>query len=44
MKNYIAATDFIGELPLYHGDTYTRALDSGRVAGLGSTNGAVSHR
>ena len=44
MKNYIAATDSIGELPLYHGDTYARALDSGRVPGLGSINGAVSHR
>ena len=44
MKNYIAATDSIGELPLYHGDTYARALDSGRVPGLGSINGAVSQR
>ena len=43
MKNYIAATDFIGELPLYHGDTYTRALDWAGVAGSAQRR-AVSHR
>ena len=42
MLQYLADTESTGELPLYHGDTYARALEAGRVPGLGSTNGAVS--
>jgi len=42
MRDYLASTEATGELPLYHGDTYARALEAGRVPGHGSTNGAVS--
>jgi enoyl-CoA hydratase/carnithine racemase len=46
MLDYLAtteATEATGELPLYHPDTYAQALETGRVPGVGSTNGAV-HR
>jgi enoyl-CoA hydratase/carnithine racemase len=39
MLQYLADTELIGELPLYHGDTYDQALQSGTVPALG-TNGA----
>ena len=44
MLDYLATTEATGELPLYNPDTYTRALESGRVPGRRSTNGAVSRR
>jgi len=37
MIDYLATTDAIGELPLYHADTYARALASGRVSRRSST-------
>jgi enoyl-CoA hydratase/carnithine racemase len=40
MIDYLATTDAIGELPLYHSDTYARALESGRVPRRHSTGGA----
>jgi enoyl-CoA hydratase/carnithine racemase len=42
MKNYIAATESLNELPLYASDNYAQALESGRVPGLGSNNGSVN--
>ena len=42
MLQYLSDTDSTGELPLYRPDTYAQALESGRVPGVGSTNGAVS--
>jgi hypothetical protein len=42
MLDYLATTEATGELPLYRPDTYAQALDSGRVPGVDSTNGAVS--
>lgn len=42
MLDYLASTEATGELPLYHGDTYARALEAGRVPGDGSANGAMS--
>ena len=42
MLQYLSDTASTGELPLYHPDTYAQALESGRVPGVGSTNGAVS--
>jgi enoyl-CoA hydratase/carnithine racemase len=42
MLDYLATTEATGELPLYRQDTYAQALESGRVPGVGSTNGAVS--
>jgi enoyl-CoA hydratase/carnithine racemase len=44
MIDYLATTEATGELPLYNPDTYARALESGRVPGRRSTNGAVSRR
>jgi enoyl-CoA hydratase len=44
MLDYLASTEATGELPLYNPDTYARALESGRVPGRRSTNGAVSRR
>jgi enoyl-CoA hydratase/carnithine racemase len=44
MLDYLATTEATGELPLYNPDTYARALESGRVPGRRSTNGAVSRR
>jgi hypothetical protein len=41
MLDYLATTEATGELPLYHPDTYAQALESGRVPGIGSTNGAL---
>jgi len=38
----LATTQITGELPLYRPDTYRQALESGRVPGVGSTNGAMS--
>ena len=42
MIEYLATTEATGELPLYRPETYAQALESGRVPGVGSTNGAVS--
>ena len=42
MLDYLATTEVTGELPLYRPDTYAQALESGRVPGVGATNGAVS--
>ena len=44
MLDYLATTEATGELPLYRPDTYAQALESGRVRGVGSTNGAVINR
>ena len=44
MIDYLATTEATGELPLYNPDTYARALESGRVPGRRSPNGAVSRR
>ena len=41
MLDYLATTEATGELPLYQGDTYARALEAGRVPGHASTNGAL---
>ena len=41
MLQYLADIESTGELPLYNPDTYAQALESGRVPGVGSTNGAV---
>ncbi|MFG2961187.1 enoyl-CoA hydratase/isomerase family protein [Streptomyces sp. NPDC048291] len=38
MLDYIATTEATGELPLYNPDTYARALASGSVPGIRSTN------
>ena len=40
MREYLATTQATGELPLYHPDTYTQALESGRVPGVGSADAA----
>jgi len=40
MLDYLATTDATGALPLYNPDTYARALESGRVPGRRSTDGA----
>jgi enoyl-CoA hydratase len=40
MLEYLATTEATGELPLYNPDTYARALESGRVSGRRSTDGA----
>ena len=42
MFQYLSDTASTGELPLYRPDTYAQALESGRVPGAASTNGAVS--
>ena len=42
MLDYLATTEATGELPLYQPDIYAQALETGRVPGVGSTNGAVS--
>jgi enoyl-CoA hydratase len=39
MLDYMDTTASTGELPLYNQDTYKRALESGTVPGLRSTNG-----
>src|SRR5215216_5111195 len=44
MLDYLGTTEATGELPLYNPDTYARALESGRVPGRRSTNGAVRRR
>ena len=41
MVSYLATTEATGELPLYRPDTYAQALESGKVPGVGVTNGAV---
>jgi len=41
MVSYLATTEATGELPLYRHDTYAQALESGKVPGVGVTNGAV---
>ena len=35
MLQYLDDIDSVGELPLYHGDTYDRALEAGTVPALG---------
>jgi enoyl-CoA hydratase/carnithine racemase len=42
MLQYLADTESAGELPLYHGDTYERALESGQVPALDATSAAVT--
>jgi enoyl-CoA hydratase/carnithine racemase len=42
MLQYLDDIEAVGELPLYHGDTYHRALESGRVPALGATAAAVT--
>ncbi|MBN7304459.1 enoyl-CoA hydratase/isomerase family protein [Mycobacteroides abscessus subsp. bolletii] len=42
MLQYLADTESSGELPLYHGDTYERALESGQVPALAQTCVAVT--
>ena len=42
MLQYLADTESAGELPLYHIDTYDRALESGQVPALGVTDAAVT--
>jgi enoyl-CoA hydratase/carnithine racemase len=44
MLQYLADTETVGELPLYHGDTYGRALESGRVPALGTNDAAVTRK
>lgn len=39
MLQYLADTEAVGELPLYHEDTYAQALESGHVPALGPTPG-----
>jgi hypothetical protein len=41
MLQYLSDTASVGELPLYHGDTYAQALESGRLPAI-SNSGAVS--
>ncbi|OBF81234.1 enoyl-CoA hydratase [Mycobacterium sp. 852002-51163_SCH5372311] len=41
MVSYLATTEATGELPLYRPDTYAEALASGRVPGVGTSNGAL---
>jgi enoyl-CoA hydratase len=41
MLDYLATTEATGELPLYRPDIYAQALASGRVPGVGATNGAA---
>ena len=36
MLQYLDDIDSVGELPLYHGDTYDRALEAGTVPALGA--------
>ena len=42
MLQYLADTETIGELPLYHGDTYDQALQSGTVPALGVNAGEAT--
>jgi enoyl-CoA hydratase/carnithine racemase len=44
MLDYMETTDATGELPLYDPDTYSRALESGRVPGRRSNERAMSRR
>jgi hypothetical protein len=44
MLDYLATTEATGELPLYDPDTYSRALESGRVPGRRSNERAMSRR
>lgn len=37
MLQYLDDTESVGELPLYYGDTYERALESGSVPAIGHT-------
>ena len=41
MRQYLSDTESIGELPLYHSDTYAQALETGRVPAVSAANGAV---
>lgn len=38
MLQYLDDTDIVGELPLYHDDTYTRAVESGTVPALSASD------
>lgn len=40
MLQYLADIDSVGELPLYHDDTYAQALQTGRVPALSATASA----
>jgi enoyl-CoA hydratase/carnithine racemase len=42
MLQYLDDTDTVGELPLYHGDTYERALQSGTVPAQAATGEKVA--
>src|ERR1700739_4719814 len=44
MRDYLATTAANDELPLYRPTTYAQALESGRVPGVGATNGSVINR
>lgn len=44
MLQYLADAETVGELPLYHGDTYDRALESGRVPALATTDKKVARK
>jgi hypothetical protein len=42
MLDYLTDTASTDELPLYRPEIYAQSLESGRVPGVRSTNGAVS--
>ncbi|WP_059021499.1 enoyl-CoA hydratase/isomerase family protein [Mycobacterium sp. M26] len=42
MLQYLDDTESVGELPLYHGDTYEQALESGSVPAIGRNAAAVT--
>jgi enoyl-CoA hydratase/carnithine racemase len=44
MLQYLADTETVGELPLYHGDTYDQALRSGTVPALGASGPKVTRK
>ncbi len=44
MLQYLADIDSAGELPLYHGDTYDQALESGVVPALGANGAEVTRK
>jgi enoyl-CoA hydratase/carnithine racemase len=44
MLQYLADTETVGELPLYQGDTYDRALESGRVPALATADKKVARK
>lgn len=42
MLQYLDDTESVGELPLYHGDTFENALESGRVPAIGRKSAGVT--